>query len=386
MTKLLAAGEHVFQRQRFAREGENNPMHRTSSFWQDPERVSAYKQKQRDRLSTERARQMQRQSTRTRLMNTAWRLINAGYEIPTFDHYIRAYCEEICRLSSEAVQQRQASFQALFGSYAGFLKELDRHNHTVVSIEYIGDMDVYSVEVECPTPDDKTPDSGHTYLIWPNENDSPIGTGIFVFNTRRAAIMQTLHCDHPDIRQFITAKKEEEKKAWALIEQGYDGSFNGPAYGSVAFQNVNQSVRVTDAFMHAATSKTTEGRYWPLLSPKTGKRLDEDDANDLLRLVAEGTWICGDPGLQFHDRLNQYNKVPNVGEHRSTNPCVTGDTLVATEEGLRRIDSMVGETPRVVGLDGRIHRTTRVIETGTKPVYRLRTQSGYTVKLTADHR
>ncbi|QXD13914.1 intein-containing adenosylcobalamin-dependent ribonucleoside-diphosphate reductase [Rhodocaloribacter litoris] len=200
--------------------------------------------------------------------------------------------------------------------------------------------------------------------------------------TRRAAIMQTLRCWHPDIEEFVLAKQEEEKKAWALIEQGYDGSFNGPAYGSVAFQNVNQSVRVTDAFMQAVE----RGEKFALRAVTTGEVVDRIDAGALMKKIAEGTWICGDPGLQYEDTIQRWNTVKAFGPINSSNPCVTGDTLVATEDGLRRIDSMVGETPRVVGLDGRLHRTTRVIETGTKPVYRLRTQSGYTIKLTADHR
>ncbi|SHK57890.1 LAGLIDADG family homing endonuclease [Rhodothermus profundi] len=200
--------------------------------------------------------------------------------------------------------------------------------------------------------------------------------------TRRAAIMQTLKVWHPDIMEFVTAKAKEEKKAWALIEQGYDGSFNGEAYSSVAFQNVNQSVRVTDEFMEAVLAR----KKYPLRAVTTGEVIEEIDAYELLYKVAEGTWICGDPGLQYEDTIQKWHTCKRSGPINSSNPCVTGDTLVATEDGLRRIDSLVGETPRVVGLDGRLHRTTRVIETGIKPVYRLRTRCGYEVKLTADHR
>ncbi|WP_022836004.1 LAGLIDADG family homing endonuclease [Salisaeta longa] len=199
--------------------------------------------------------------------------------------------------------------------------------------------------------------------------------------TRRAAIMQTLKCWHPDVEAFVKAKQEEEKKAWALIEQGYDGSFNGPAYGAVDFQNVNQSLRVTDAFMEAAET----GDTYPLRAVLDGEVIDEVDAAALLEQVAEGTYICGDPGLQYEDTIQQWHTCPNTDKINSSNPCVTGDTLVATAHGLRRIDSLLGETPRIVGLDGKLHRATRVIETGTKPVYRLRTKSGYTIKLTADH-
>src|SRR5207247_7269208 len=70
--------------------------------------------------------------------------------------------------------------------------------------------------------------------------------------TRRAAKMNTLKDWHPDIEEFIEAKTKEEKKAWALIEQGYDGSYNGEAYGSIMYQNENLSVRVSDEFMQAA--------------------------------------------------------------------------------------------------------------------------------------
>ena len=200
--------------------------------------------------------------------------------------------------------------------------------------------------------------------------------------TRRAAIMQTLKVWHPDILEFVQAKQTEERKAWALIEEGYDGSFNGDAYGSVAFQNVNQSVRLNDAFMEAAN----KGEAFALTAVTSGEAVDSVDAEDLLLKISEGTWVCGDPGAQYEDTIQRWHTCKNHGPINSSNPCVTGDTLVATDDGLRRIDSMLGETPRVVGLDGKLHRTTRVIETGTKPVYRFRTQSGYEVKLTADHR
>ena len=200
--------------------------------------------------------------------------------------------------------------------------------------------------------------------------------------TRRAAIMQTLKVWHPDIVEFVEAKQTEERKAWALIEEGYDGSFNGDAYGSVAFQNVNQSVRLNDAFMEAAN----KGEPFALTAVTSGETVDTVDAQDLLLKVSEGTWVCGDPGAQYEDTIQRWHTCKTTGPINSSNPCVTGDTLVATEDGLRRIDSMLGETPRVVGLDGALHRTTRVIETGTKPVYRFRTRAGYEVKLTADHR
>ncbi len=135
--------------------------------------------------------------------------------------------------------------------------------------------------------------------------------------TRRAAIMQTLKVWHPDIEEFVTAKLEEERKAWALIEQGYDGSFNGPAYGSVAFQNVNQSVRVTDEFMAAADDNAVFG----LRAVKTGEVIEEVDATDLLDKISEGTHVCGDPGMQYEDTIQRWHTCKNHGEINSSNPC-----------------------------------------------------------------
>ncbi len=135
--------------------------------------------------------------------------------------------------------------------------------------------------------------------------------------TRRAAIMQTLKSWHPDVLEFVRAKQEEERKAWALIEEGYDGSFNGPAYGSVAFQNVNQSLRVDDAFMKAAD----EGAPYALRAVTTGKTIDEIDADEVLREVAEGTHVCGDPGLQYEDTIQRWHTCKASGPINSSNPC-----------------------------------------------------------------
>ncbi|MEM9663529.1 MAG: vitamin B12-dependent ribonucleotide reductase [Bacteroidota bacterium] len=135
--------------------------------------------------------------------------------------------------------------------------------------------------------------------------------------TRRAAIMQTLKIWHPDILEFIGAKMEEEKKAWALIEEGYDGSFNGPAYGSVAFQNVNQSVRVTDVFMQAADDGTT----YDLTAVTSGEVIEQKDARRVLRHIAEGTHLCGDPGMQYEDTIQRWHTVKNSGPINSSNPC-----------------------------------------------------------------
>ena len=135
--------------------------------------------------------------------------------------------------------------------------------------------------------------------------------------TRRAAKMNTLKDWHPDIEEFIDAKQKEEKKAWALIEQGYDGSYNGDAYGSVMYQNENLSVRVSDDFMHAAL----EDREWWTRRVRDGSPCERKDARTLLRKIAEGTHICGDPGMQFDSTIHKWHTCKGTGRQNSTNPC-----------------------------------------------------------------
>jgi ribonucleoside-diphosphate reductase alpha chain len=135
--------------------------------------------------------------------------------------------------------------------------------------------------------------------------------------TRRAAKMNTLRDWHGDIEEFIDAKQKEEKKAWALIEQGYDGSYNGEAYGSVMYQNENLSVRISDEFMQAAV----EGKEWWTRSVTSGKPLHKKDAAALLKKIAEGTWICGDPGLQYDGAIQKWHTCKGTEPIHSTNPC-----------------------------------------------------------------
>jgi ribonucleoside-diphosphate reductase alpha chain len=135
--------------------------------------------------------------------------------------------------------------------------------------------------------------------------------------TRRAAKMVILNADHPDIVEFINCKVEEEKKAWALIDAGYDGSFTGPAYASVFFQNSNNSVRVTDEFMRAVL----DDGNWSTKAVRDGAVMDTYKARDLMRLIAEGTYICGDPGMQFDTTVNEWHPCSNTARINASNPC-----------------------------------------------------------------
>jgi ribonucleoside-diphosphate reductase alpha chain len=137
--------------------------------------------------------------------------------------------------------------------------------------------------------------------------------------TRRAAKMVILDADHPDIAEFVSCKAEEEKKAWTLIDAGYDGGFNvkGGAYDSVFFQNANHSVRVTDTFMRAVT----EDREWPLTARTSGKALEKVRARALMRQIADAAWQCGDPGLQFDTTVNAWHTCPATDRINASNPC-----------------------------------------------------------------
>jgi ribonucleoside-diphosphate reductase alpha chain len=135
--------------------------------------------------------------------------------------------------------------------------------------------------------------------------------------TRRAAKMVVLNVDHPDIEEFIKCKVEEEKKAWALIEAGYDSSLDGPAYGSVFFQNANNSVRVTDEFMQAVQ----EDREWKTRYVRSGETCDTFKARDMLRMIADSTYFCGDPGMQYDTTINDWHTCSNTARINASNPC-----------------------------------------------------------------
>jgi ribonucleoside-diphosphate reductase alpha chain len=135
--------------------------------------------------------------------------------------------------------------------------------------------------------------------------------------TRRAAKMVILNTDHPDIEQFIWCKAKEEKKAYTLVEAGYDASLDGEAYSSIFFQNANNSVRATDDFMQAAERDDD----WWTKSVSTGQPVRRHKARDLLRQIAEATHQCGDPGMQFDTTVNRWHPCKNTARINASNPC-----------------------------------------------------------------
>src|SRR2546428_456825 len=147
--------------------------------------------------------------------------------------------------------------------------------------------------------------------------DASAGTIKSGGKTRRAAKMVVLDVDHPDIEEFIWCKSKEEEKARVLESAGYDMSLDSPDWASIQYQNANNSVRVTDAFMEAAA----EGREWNLTARTDGTVIETVDAKQLLRDIADAAWRCADPGLQYDTTINKWHTLPNTGRINASNPC-----------------------------------------------------------------
>jgi len=135
--------------------------------------------------------------------------------------------------------------------------------------------------------------------------------------TRRAAKMVILNIDHPDIVEFIECKAKEERKAWTLVDAGYEPSIDGEAYSSIFFQNANNSVRVTDDFMQAVV----EDKEWSTRRITNGQPVNTYRARDLMRKIAEAAWQCGDPGMQFDTTVNKWHTSKNTARINASNPC-----------------------------------------------------------------
>ena len=163
--------------------------------------------------------------------------------------------------------------------------------------------------------------------------------------TRRAAKMVILNTDHPDVVEFINCKADEEKKAWALIDAGYDGAFNvrGGAYDSVFFQNANHSVRVTDEFMQAVI----EDREWQTKYVISGEPCETFRARDMMKMMAEAAWQCGDPGIQYDTTINDWHTCSNTARINGSNPCSEYMFLDDTACNLASLNLM-----KFVGEDG----------------------------------
>jgi ribonucleoside-diphosphate reductase alpha chain len=183
---------------------------------------------------------------------------------------------------------------------------------------------------------------------------------------RRGANMGVLLVSHPDIREFITCKTDE-----------------------TAVTNFNISVAITDEFMEAVRSDGT----FDLVEPSTGRVRETVRARDLFDLITRQAHHNGEPGALFIDAANRSNPIPHIGNYEATNPCVTGDTRIFTDHGLVQARDLFDDETEIrvltdsrFGLDHALTPSTRVFMTGTKPVFRLETVEGYSLRATADHR
>ena len=217
---------------------------------------------------------------------------------------------------------------------------------TVSDVQDAGEALTLDIEVE----------DNHTYLA----------NGLVTHNSRRGANMAVLRVDHPDVRDFIKCKSKE---------------------GTIA--NFNISVGITDKFMQAVR----EDSDFDLINPANGEVWETVRAREIFDMIVEYAHHNGEPGVLFLDAANRENPVPHLYELESTNPCVTGDTLIYTDKGMIRADMLFDEemSTRVV-IDGRFGHdepfafATRTILTGEKQVYRLQTKEGYYIRATADHK
>ena len=190
--------------------------------------------------------------------------------------------------------------------------------HEVLRVEELSNMDVYDIEVDCPTLDDKSPNSGHNFLIFNNDStDNLIGSGIYISNTRRAAKMVCLDLDHPEVVEFIKWKKDEEKKVAALIAYGYDNGYEGEAYATVSGQNSNNSLRIPNEFFDALKNDGD----WHLKARTDGRVMQTIKARELWQLINESAWACADPAVQFDTTINEWHTCPKGGRINASNPC-----------------------------------------------------------------
>src|ERR1700760_2073813 len=147
--------------------------------------------------------------------------------------------------------------------------------------------------------------------------DASAGTIKSGGKTRRAAKMVVLDVDHPDIQEFIWCKAHEEEKARVLEAAGYDMSLDSPDWASIQYQNANNSVRVSDAFMQAVADDAD----WNLTARTDGTVVDTLKARKLLHEIAEAAWRCADPGVQYDTTINAWHTLPNTGRINASNPC-----------------------------------------------------------------
>lgn len=196
--------------------------------------------------------------------------------------------------------------------------------------------------------------------------------------TRRSAQLIAMDVDHPDIEEFIDCKLHEEDKAKALIAAGTPQE---EAYATVAFQNANHSIMLTDEFMNAVL----ENKSWNLINRKDKQIAKTIKAKDLFHKIAKTAWATGDPGLQFRNRINQDNPVPSIGDIECSNPCFDGKMKLLTVDGYKTFEELDGQEIKIINKDNQVSQS-KVWCSGIKPVVEIEFESGLdSIICTSDH-
>jgi len=199
---------------------------------------------------------------------------------------------------------------------------------------------------------------------------------------RRAAKGVWCRCDHPNVDDFIECKPHEEEKARVLAAAGYGDGMTSESYQTVAYQNMNISIQLTDKFMNAAKNN----EMFDLLAVKDGRVIRSVNARDMLLRIATAAHKCGDPGVQFIDTINKDNPLKECGYViNGSNPCISGDTLVHTVDGLKRVRSLDGKIVDILLPDGSTSPA-KFYKTGKKAVVRVDVVGKNSTTTTPDHR
>lgn len=201
--------------------------------------------------------------------------------------------------------------------------------------------------------------------------------------TRRAAKMDICSDTHPELMEFIQWKMRQEKMVRILIQAGMSGGFEDEAYRTVRGMNSNNTVSLSHDFFRAVRRDEDWKLRWVTNPMHVSKTLP---ARKIWDELVYATWFSADPGIHATDTINEWNTCINDERIVSSNPCVTGDTFVATADGYRRIQDIVGTRQNIINGNGDIVPVSKIFKTGTKDVYRIRTKSGYSVRVTGDHK
>jgi ribonucleoside-diphosphate reductase alpha chain len=286
----------------------------------------------------------------------------------------------------------------------GALAALMEHPHASIAAHAEELTHCVQVTLKSVTPTDLA----ETYDIEVEGIHLLCSNGLYASNTRRAAKMVILDVDHPDVVDFIASKEKEEKKAWALIDAGYSGAFNVPggAYDSVQFQNANHSVRVTDAFMSA----NAQDGDWQTRFVLSREAAGTYKARELMKMIGESAWVCGDPGMQYDTTINRWHTCKTTDKIYASNPCsefmflndtacFAPETRISTPNGLRTIETLYEDQERGESVcittdlyseqDHRrltAHRQAFVTKVGQRQVFRMMLKDGRSIRVTGDHR